>query len=66
MEEAKKEDPPLDDYRRAFMCAKRALEHLMHKNHKFRPVKCLGCREAALFLTEPGYRGDRNPVGVDF
>jgi hypothetical protein len=61
------EDPPQDDYRRAFKCALRALEHLMHKNHDLKPDTCTGCKEIALFLTEPGYRGDpRNPVGVDY
>lgn len=65
MSKPKKEEP-LDDYRRAFMCAKRAITHLLNKNHKLRPVRCLGCREAVLLATEPGYRGDRNPVGVDF
>ena len=54
------------DYRKAFLRCKRALNHLMHKTHKLRPVKCDGCREVALFLTEPGYLGDEAyPVGVE-
>lgn len=60
-------DPSQDDYRRAFLRAKRALEHLMHKNHELKPSSCAGCLEVSLFLTEPGYMGDdKNPVGVDY
>lgn len=56
---------PQEDFERAFFCAKRALAHLKNKNHEFQPLECEGCKEIALFLTEPGYRGDeRNPVGV--
>lgn len=58
--------PDQDEYQRAFFCAKRALQHLKEKNHEFSPLSCDGCREVALFLTQPGYRGDEhNPVGVD-
>lgn len=55
-----------DDYERAFYRCRRALEHLMNKNHDLKPDSCAGCLEVALFLTEPGYRGDEmNPVGVE-
>jgi hypothetical protein len=61
------DDQPVEDFERAFFCAKRALAHLKNKNHKFKPLECDGCKEIALFLTEPGFRGDEhNPVGVDF
>lgn len=61
------DDLPQDDYRRAFLRCKRALEHLMHKNHELKPTECAGCLEISLFLTEPGYRGDEhNPAGVDY
>jgi protein gp37 len=37
------------------------------KDHELRPEGCDGCKEVALFLTVPGYRGDAAyPVGVDF
>ena len=49
---------PKEDFERAFFCAKRALAHLKNKNHDFKPLECDGCKEIALFLTEPGYRGD--------
>lgn len=56
-----------EDFERAYFCAVRALRHLKNKNHKFIPLGCDGCKEVALFLTEPGYRGDEhNPVGADF
>lgn len=53
------------DYERAFFCAKRALAHLMNKNHELK-TDCAGCLEVIGFLEIPGYSGDRNhPVGVD-
>ena len=64
---AKLPTQPQEDFERAFFCAKRALAHLKKKNHDFKPLECDGCKEVALFLTEPGYRGDEhNPVGADF
>jgi hypothetical protein len=51
---------------KAFFRCKRALAHLMNKNHELAPLECAGCLEIAGFLTEPGYHGDEgNPVGVD-
>jgi hypothetical protein len=51
----------------AYYRLKRALFHLMHKDHPLIPAKCHGCREAALFLTVAGYDGDKDyPVGVAF
>jgi hypothetical protein len=51
----------------AYYRAKRALAHLMFKEHELMPAKCDGCKEIALFLTLPGYRGDEDyPVGVSF
>lgn len=46
----------MDDYERAFFRCKRALAHLMHKNHDLTPDTCDGCKEVALFVTLPGYR----------
>lgn len=61
------ENQPRDNFERALKCALRALGHLMNKNHELKPSSCDGCKEIALFLSEPGYRGDQdNPVGVDF
>lgn len=57
---------PTEDFERAYFCAVRALRHLKQKNHNFIPLECDGCKEVALFLTEPGYRGDEhNPIGAD-
>lgn len=62
-----KETVEATGHERAFKCALRALQHLMHKNHELDPSGCLGCLEASLFLTQPGYRGDQDhPVGVDY
>ena len=55
-----------EDFERPYFCAVRALRHLKDKNHDFIPLTCDGCKEIALFLTEPGYRGDEyNPIGAD-
>jgi hypothetical protein len=55
-----------EDFERPYFCAVRALRHLKGKNHNFIPLECDGCKEVALFLTEPGYRGDEhNPIGAD-
>lgn len=60
------ERQPVEDFERPYFCAVRALRHLKGKNHAFIPLKCDGCKEVALFLTEPGYRGDEhNPIGAD-
>jgi hypothetical protein len=40
----------------------RAMQHLMHKNHRLRPNRCEGCLEAAGFLTMPGYQGAEHPL----
>jgi len=59
-------DQPKEDFERPYFCAVRALRHLKNKNHEFKPLGCDGCKEVALFLTEPGYRGDEhNPIGAD-
>jgi hypothetical protein len=44
----------------ALLRAKRALAHLMFKNHELFPSGCDGCKEVALFLSLPGYYGDAN------
>ena len=60
------DDQPKEDFERPYFCAVRALRHLKNKNHEFIPLECDGCKEVALFLTEPGYRGDEhNPIGAD-
>lgn len=59
-------EQPREDFERPYFCAVRALRHLKSKNHPFKPLECDGCKEVALFLTEPGYRGDEhNPIGAD-
>jgi hypothetical protein len=65
-EDTFKVDIVREDFERAYFCAVRALRHLKFKKHNFMPLKCDGCKEVALFLTEPGYRGDEhNPIGTD-
>lgn len=60
------QERPREDFERPYFCAVRALRHLKSKNHMFKPLECDGCKEVALFLTEPGYRGDEhNPIGAD-
>lgn len=60
------QEQPREDFERPYFCAVRALRHLKFKNHRFIPLECDGCKEVALFLTEPGYRGDEhNPIGAD-
>lgn len=54
------------DFERRFRRCKRALGHLMHKDHEMR-LDCAGCLEVAGFLAVPGYAGNEEyPVGVDF
>lgn len=36
----------------------RAFHHYVYRNHDLDPAGCAGCREAAGFLTIPGYEGD--------
>lgn len=36
----------------------RAFYHYVRRNHDLNPAGCDGCREAAAFLTIPGYEGD--------
>lgn len=36
----------------------RALAHAVRRDHPLNPARCHGCREAAGFLTVPGYEGD--------
>jgi hypothetical protein len=43
----------------------RAIQHLVHKNHRLRPNRCEGCLEAAGFLTMTDYQGvDHRVLGA--
>jgi hypothetical protein len=55
------------EYELAFYRLKRALHHQVNKDHPLAPAACDGCKEVALFLTQPRYEGNADyPVGVDF
>ncbi len=57
----------MSEYEKAFYRCKRALRHLMRKNHELCPARCAGCLEVAAFIAIPGYRGDEDdPSGVDW
>ena len=56
----------MDRFEKPFYRAKRALAHLMFKDHEFH-LTCHGCLEIAGFLVVEGYKGDMDyPVGVNF